>query len=209
MLQLTYTYFVHDTNHLRKIRKAITGYLKTHPLYIFQIGECARLQFDCNEDAYDIDNVIAAEFPDHEFITDLCTGNEEILLSITRVQCSGSSDGWGRMWNEDDLISGKHLVKKRERPPAPVPHRTFWTFFGEEVQEYQVHIGITTDKEYVVLDGPFGEGLNPKIISTYSYKNPTEAFWAGQRLLETKIDTDFEAYQKRQKPVRRSKKKPG
>ncbi|MCD8739048.1 hypothetical protein LT679_00415 [Mucilaginibacter roseus] len=203
---MNYTYFVHDTEHLRKIREAITANLTNHPLYIFQIGTCAQMQFDSNEDTYFIDETIAAEFSEYDFTNDLSTGNEEILLSITRVQSPCSSDDWGRSWNEDALISEKYLVKKRERPPAQVPHRTFWVFFGEEPQEYKIHLGLTTTYEYVAIDGPFGEGLNPKIISE-SYDNPTDAFWAGQRILKPKIELDFEGWQKQQKKKRRSNRK--
>jgi hypothetical protein len=204
MLQLSYTYFVHDIEQVRKIRKAISGQLKSHPLYILQIGKCIQLQFDAHEDAYFIDEIIASEFIDYEFITDLSNGNEEILLSITRIQSPDSGDGWGRRWNEDSLISEKHLVKKRERSPAPVPYLTFGAFFGDQVKDYQVHLGYVPDEGYVVVDGPFGEGLQPKTISTV-FPNKTAAFWAGKRLLEPKVEADFAAYQKKQRRRKTSK----
>lgn len=210
MLYLNYTYFVHDTQHLRTIRKAVTAELKTHPLYVFQRGKNAQLQFETNEDAYIIESAIAEALPDYEFINDLSNGPEEILLSITCVQSPSSGDDWGRRWNEDALISEKHLVKKRERPVAPAPHSTFWTFFGEEVKEYKVHIGVvgkgTPDEGYVVINGPIIEGEQRKILSD-TCANSDEAFWAGQRLLEPQIEAEFADYLKTQRK-RKPQKKP-
>jgi|GEM_PF-6545622 len=209
MLQLSYTYFVHDTVNVRKIRTAITNNLITHPLYLFQIGECVLMQFDSNEDAYAIDDMIASEFHGYEFITDLSSGKEKVLLSITRIQHMSSGDGWGRPWNDDGLISEKHLVKKRKRKVVPPPYTDFAVFFGNELQKYEVHLAVigkgSKEERYVVVDGPFGEGQQPKTISS-TYTSQTQAFWAGNRLLEPKIQVDFEAYQKAKKPKRFRKK---
>ena len=107
MLYFTYTYSVNDAQHLRTIRKGITGHLRDYPLYVYQIGEKAQLQFDTNEDGCFIEEKIAEAFPDHEFISDLSFGCEQILLSITRIQSPNSGDDWGRRWNENALISEK------------------------------------------------------------------------------------------------------
>ncbi len=105
MLYLSYTYFVRDTQYLWSIKKVITSQLKSHPVYVFQIGDKAQIQFEATEDTYLIDQTITEALPEHIFITDLSASNEEIVLSITRLQSPRSGDDWGCRWNEDTLIT--------------------------------------------------------------------------------------------------------
>jgi hypothetical protein len=209
MLYLTYTYFLYDLNHIRTIRQAITANLNDHPLFIFPMGKQVQLRFDSNENAYFIEEQITNAFPDYEFTEDLTDGSEEILLSITRVQSPSSSDNWGRSWNEDTLISEKHLVKKRERNSPAVPETKFYVFFGEEVREYQVHLGVydkgKPDESFVIVDGPFEEDNRPKPISDV-IKNKVDAIWEGIRLMEPKIEKEFTDYQELHKKKRSRKK---
>lgn len=144
MLYLTYTYHLYDTNFIRPIRQSITSHLTGHPLLIFPMGKEMILQFDTNEDGYFIEEKITELFLEHEFIQSLTDGAEELLLSITRVQAPHSGDDWGRRWNEDSLATEKYIVKKHDRKPSPKPETKFYAFFGEEIQEYQVHLAFMT-----------------------------------------------------------------
>jgi len=210
MLYLSYTYHLYKLDHIRTIRQAITAHLVDHPLFIFPMGQYVQLRFDTNETGYYMEEQIVNAFPDYEFIEDLTEGGEDILLSITKVQSPSSGNDWGSRWNEDALISEKHLVKKRERTVQLIPETTFYVFFGEEKREYKVHLGVydkgKPEESFVVLDGPFTEDNRPKPISD-AIQNKADAIWKGIRLIEPKIEKEFAEYQALNKKKRSRKKK--
>jgi len=210
MLYLSYTYHLYNREHIKPIRQSITSHLVDHPLLIFPMGNEVSLRFETNEDAYFIEEKISELFPEHEFIGTLTDGLEDILLAITRMQEPDSGDDWGRRWNEDTLITEKYLVKKRERQPAPLPETKFYAFFGEEIQEYEIHLGVYNlgqpNEAFVVVDGPFGGEVKPNSISEV-IKDKAQAIWEGIRLMERKVDQDFTAYQTEKKKRKPRKKK--
>jgi hypothetical protein len=210
MLYLTYTYHLYNREHIKPIRKSITSHLADYPLVIFPMGNEVSLRFETNENAYFIEEKIAELFPEHEFIDTLTDGSEEILLFITRMQEPHSCDDWGRRWNEDTLITEKYFVKKRERQSAPVPETKFYAFFGEDIQEYEVHLGVYNtgqpNEAFVVVDGPFGGDVKPNPVSDVII-DKTQAIWEGIRLMERKVDEDFAAYLTEKKKRKPRKKK--
>jgi hypothetical protein len=210
MLYLSYTYHLYNLDHIRTIRQAITSHLVDHPLYIFPMGQYAQLRFDTNETAYFIEEQIANAFPEYEFIQDLIGGGEDILLSVTKVQSPSSGDDRGRRWNEDSLISEKHLVKKRERATQLNPETTFYVFFGEEKREYKVHLGVydkgKPEESFVVLGGPFDPDNRPIPISD-AIQNKAEAIWEGIRLMEPTVEKEFADYHALNRKKRSRKKK--
>jgi hypothetical protein len=174
------------------------------------MGNSAQLRFDINETGYFIEEQIANAFPEYEFIENLTDVSEDILLSITSVQSPLSGDDWGRRWNEDPIISEKHLVKRRERSTQIVPETTFYVFFGQEKREYKVHLGVynkdTPEESFVVVDGPFVEDSRPNPISNV-IQNKADAIWEGIRLMEIKIEKEFADYRELNKKKRSRKKK--
>jgi hypothetical protein len=210
MLYLSYTYHLYNLDHIRTIRQAITAHLVDHPLFIFPMVQQVQLRFDTNETAYYVEEQIANAFPDYEFIEDITDGGEDLLLSITKVQSPSSGDDSGNRWNEDALISQKHLVKKRERAAQLIPETTFFVFFGEEKREYKVHLGVydqgKPEESFVVLEGPFDADNRPKPISD-AIQNKADAIWQGIRLMEPKIEKEFAEYESLRKKKRSRKKK--
>jgi hypothetical protein len=176
------------------------------------MGKQVQLRFDTNENGCFIEKQIAEKFPEYELTENLMNGGEEILLSITRIQSPNSGDDWGRTWNEDTLVSEKYLVKKREHSSGLpcVPEPKFYVFFGDEMHEYEVHLGVydkgTPEEAFVVLDGPFGLDQRPNPISD-GFKEKADAIWKGIQYREPKIEAEFTAYRDQLHRKKRSQKK--
>ncbi|HWZ15443.1 MAG TPA: hypothetical protein VNW95_09415 [Mucilaginibacter sp.] len=170
-----------------------------------------QITFDSNDELYDIEKTFAENFPEYEYTDDISGSNEEIMLSINRMQHPTSGDNWGRLWNEDTIRSEKYLVKKRDRMPPRTPNSTFHVLFGEELKEYKVDIRRvalkdTDRKGFLVVEETGVEGEKPKIL-TEILPDQTTAFWEGYRLLSPKIDTEFDIFLKEQKKRRKKKNK--
>ena len=140
-------------------------------------------------------------------IDDLSSGNEQVLMIITKAQSPFSTDGWGRRWNEDSIDNINYLVKKRERQPDK-PMTEFTVLFDAERREYHVPIYSKRDLDrdgdvYVVAKEYVAQGEQPEIISD-PLQTIEDAFWYGYNKLIDKIDADYMQYQHEQKKKRRS-----
>jgi hypothetical protein len=210
-LSLTFTLVLNDRKQIQLLIHAIADHSPEHPVYIVQLEDSMQVTFDSAWGMTEIEREFAAHFPDYEYTEDISDGQEEILLSITRMQHPTSSNSWGQTWNEDTMVSYKYLVKKREREPAKPPHPIFWVLFGNELKEYWVHVvpGYTegTDRKgFLVIKPSALEGGESTILSKL-LPDETSAFWEGQRLMERDIEVEYEAYQKQLAKERRKRKK--
>src|SRR5690242_15961472 len=115
MLHITIDLILNDKDQIKLLLNTVKKYHIDNPVYIVELDNCISVSMESDYEQYELIREFASHFEDYELTDDIESGQEEILLIIKRNQSAGSSDGWGRRWNEDDIRSSSYLVKKKER----------------------------------------------------------------------------------------------
>jgi hypothetical protein len=208
MLQISINLTLNDKDKIKVLLDTITKCNLDTPVYIVEFEDFYEVSFESDYEQYELVKDFASNFKNYELVDNIESGKEDILLAIHRTQSAFSTDGWGRRWNEDDINSSTYLVKKRKKKESTPPQNKFSVLFGDTLKDYEVCIyersyKNSDEKRYVVAKDFVEEGEKPEILSE-ALPSVTEAFWFGYRMLQPKIESDFEEYQKEIKKKKRS-----
>lgn len=203
-----------ELNRLSDLDK-IKGVLKRQkiqvPIYILEYDSNVSVKFAVDYEFYELNDAIANCYNGYEFISDLGSGPNEILMKIYRYQSPLQSDGWGRQI-ENPLNEILYLVKKVKTQIA-IPKSKVTVLFEDLEKEYFINIGLgkrkgTDEKGFLVLEG-FDHLLDKSLSHPHVprlHKNLIDAYWDGYRRLIFYVDGEFEKYMKEKKKQIRKQK---
>lgn len=182
------------------------------PIYIIDLGDSFRINFESDYEHFEIETEVQATFTDYEFVSDLGKGRKEIKMTIHRIQSPFSSDGWGRQFNSDAIESTIYLVRKSRTDDKITDevNTTFKVLLGDTEKEFTVNAvpGINksnNEKGFILVKSVTGEDDKTELIENKLFKTKSDAFWRGFNLLTIQIEQEFEDFKKSNKRKRKKK----
>lgn len=195
---------INRKSDLQTIQQAIVAQRIQFPVYIREFETSYQIDFNSDEEEWELDTAILQCFADYEFTTDLEKGRKEIRIQIHRYQSELSCNDWGRPI-ENPLDHTKYLVKKSATKTEKFnPEIT--VLFGDKAQHYYAHIvdGINTateEKGFLLLDhfSSSEKQDDTEVLKDRLYRSKLEAFQYAFHKIGDLVDSDFSQYLAQQK----------
>jgi len=212
MMDISVYITLNNKTDLNKVTAVLRNQHIDKPIYIIDLGDSFRINFDSDYEHFEIETEVKATFTDYEFVSDLGKGLKEIKMTIHRIQSPFSSDGWGRQFNSDAIESTIYLVRKSRTDDniSDEVNTTFKVLLGDIEKEYTVNAvpGINksnNEKGFILVKPVTSEDDKAELIENTLFKTKSDAFWRGFNLMTIQIEQEFEDYKKSIKRKRKKK----